>query len=49
MAANVYDLATLKASELTAYTGTPAATDLVVAIIGGLPYTITIAQVLAAV
>ena len=47
--ANAYDLATLKGSELEAYSGVPAATDLVVAIIGGLPYTITIAQVLAAV
>jgi len=47
--ADTYDLATLKASEIEAYTGTPAATDLVVAIIDGKPYTITIAQVLAAV
>jgi len=47
--ADSYDLSTLKSEEIEAYSGTPAATDLVVAIIGGKPYTITIAQVLAAV
>ena len=48
--ANEYDLATLKASEIEAWSGAaPAVTDLVVMIKNGKPYTITIAQVLAAV
>ncbi len=50
MAANEYDLATLKASEIVTWAGAaPAVADTVIMIKNGLPYTITIAQVLAAV
>ena len=45
MAANEYDLANLKVSELEAYSGTPTRAHLVIAIIDNKPYTITIAQV----
>ena len=48
--ADTYDLSTLKASEIEVWSGAaPAVTDVVIMIKNGKPYTITIAQVLAAV
>jgi hypothetical protein len=46
MAANEYDLATLKASEITTWSGAaPAVADTVIMVKNGIPYLITIQEV----